>query len=246
MRATHARITLGCRRGHTETRLDCSPTGTRFRPSNQDAPRGHARSRCKMSTRVACGCRLTSSRLAHAASPPLAMVGPRPIKSITTRTMPTARCDLHSRDLLSRPLSRLPSHPLSPSLAFCQARLSGTLAKPPPSPAVLPPPALDSPPPSPFSPREMPSPGSSTPEIGASRHSYSYLNKQAQRESISSLPADVIADFELLHEFELSGADHTAEAQCALIQKLFPRLSAKQARSPPGSVTTAQRNDRAA
>ena len=92
----------------------------------------------------------------------------------------------------------------------------------------------------------MPSPGSSAPEIGASRHSYSYLNKQAQRESISSLPADVIADFELLHEFELSGADHTAEAQCALIQKLFPRLSAKQARSPPGSVTTAQRNDRAA
>ena len=34
--------------------------------------------------------------------------------------------------------------------------------------------------------------------------------------------------FELLHEFELSGFDHTAEAQCALIQKLFPRLSSKQ------------------
>ena len=42
------------------------------------------------------------------------------------------------------------------------------------------------------------------------------------------LSSAVLTDFELLHEFELSGLDHTAEAQCALIQKLFPRLSAKQ------------------
>jgi len=42
------------------------------------------------------------------------------------------------------------------------------------------------------------------------------------------MPPEVLADFELLREFEMSGQDHTAEAQCALIQKLFPRLSAKQ------------------
>jgi len=38
----------------------------------------------------------------------------------------------------------------------------------------------------------------------------------------------VLADFALLHAFQQSGQDHTVEAQCMLIQQLFPRLSAKQ------------------
>ena len=48
-------------------------------------------------------------------------------------------------------------------------------------------------------------------DLPATRHAYSYLNKQAQRESVHSLPAEVLADFELLHEFELSGqVSHSA------------------------------------
>ena len=38
----------------------------------------------------------------------------------------------------------------------------------------------------------------------------------------------MVYDFEMLHEFEQSGLDHTTEAQCELIAKLFPRLSPKQ------------------
>jgi len=45
---------------------------------------------------------------------------------------------------------------------------------------------------------------------------------------VRSLPDEVLLDFERLHEVELSGNDHTTHAQCELIQKLFPRLSAKQ------------------
>ena len=117
--------------------------------------------------------------------------------------------------------------------AFCQARIAGTMEKPRPVPIDDAPPAVEIAAPHPFSPRGAPS-ILPTPrereeaELPAARHSYSYGNKQAQRESIFSLPAEVLADFELLHEFELSGVDHTAEAQCALIQKLFPRLSSKQ------------------
>ena len=60
------------------------------------------------------------------------------------------------------------------------------------------------------------------------RHSYSYLNKGEQQQHFRTLPPEVLADFEALHEFQLSGQDHRAEAQCALIQKLFPKLSPKQ------------------
>ena len=86
--------------------------------------------------------------------------------------------------------------------------------------------AVDIAAPSPFSPREV-SPLEES-DLPATRHAYSYLSKQAQRDAISTMPPEVLADFELLREFEMSGQDHTAEAQCALIQKLFPRLSAKQ------------------
>jgi len=109
--------------------------------------------------------------------------------------------------------------------AYCQARLAGTLSKPAPPLTPIDPSAVDVAQPSPFSPREATPPEADLP---ATRHAYSYLNKQAQRDAVVSLPAEVLVDFELLHEFELSGQDHTAEAQCALIQKLFPRLSAKQ------------------
>jgi len=110
--------------------------------------------------------------------------------------------------------------------AYCQARLSGTLEKPAPPPEREAPAAVDF---SNVKPFDFPPPmdrDSAGP--GAHRHAYSYLSKQAQREAIASLPAEVLADFERLHEFELSGQDHTTEAQCALIQKLFPRLTARQ------------------
>jgi len=110
--------------------------------------------------------------------------------------------------------------------AYCQARLSGTLPKPEPRAAgPVASRGVEVVTPSPFSAR-APSPADA--DLPQARHAYSYLNKQAQRAAISSLPAEVLTDFELLHEFELSGQDHTVEAQCALIQKLFPRLSAKQ------------------
>ena len=38
----------------------------------------------------------------------------------------------------------------------------------------------------------------------------------------------MLRDFQLLHDFQLSGQDHTLDAQCELIQQLFPRLSPKQ------------------
>ena len=60
------------------------------------------------------------------------------------------------------------------------------------------------------------------------RHSYSYLNKEAQQQHFRSLPPEVLRDFELLYAFQSGGRDHTAEAQCQLIQRLFPRLSPKQ------------------
>ena len=110
--------------------------------------------------------------------------------------------------------------------AFCQQRLAGTLPKPPPPSAATDAHAgTASPPPSPFAPR---APRTFEEDLPTTQHAYSYLNKQAQRESVSTLPPEVLADFERLHEFELSGRDHTAEAQCALIQQLFPRLSPKQ------------------
>jgi hypothetical protein len=110
--------------------------------------------------------------------------------------------------------------------AFCQARQEGTMDKPAPIDHGFDPSAVDIAAPSPFSPREV-SPLEES-DLPATRHAYSYLSKQAQRDAISTMPPEVLADFELLREFEMSGQDHTAEAQCALIQKLFPRLSAKQ------------------
>ena len=71
--------------------------------------------------------------------------------------------------------------------------------------------AVEVAPPSPFSPRADSSHAES--DLPNTRHAYSYLNKQAQRESVRSLPPEGLTDFELLHEFELSGQDHTAEAQ---------------------------------
>jgi hypothetical protein len=123
--------------------------------------------------------------------------------------------------------------------AFCQARIAGTLPKPPPPPATdesFTVSSVDVPAPSPFSARAPNASGggggnrasSEEGSLTAVSHSYSYLNKQAQRESVRSLPPEVLRDFELLHVFEMSGQDHAAEAQCALIQKLFPSLSAKQ------------------
>ena len=111
--------------------------------------------------------------------------------------------------------------------AYCHARLSGTLRKPERPVARATPTAVDYSKVKPFD--WTPSAAeSSRSELPVARHAYSYLSKQAQREAIASLPAEVLADFELLHEFELSGHDHTAEAQCALIQRLFPCLSMRQ------------------
>lgn len=110
--------------------------------------------------------------------------------------------------------------------AYCTARLAGTLPKPTSPQQTEDPSAVEIAPPSPFESHKVTPPMEA--DLPVSRHAYSYLNKQAQRESVASLPADVLRDFELLHQFEMSGQDHTAEAQCALIQKLFPRLSPKQ------------------
>ena len=60
------------------------------------------------------------------------------------------------------------------------------------------------------------------------RHSYSYLTKEDQKLHFRSLPPEVLRDFEDLFAFQSGGLDHTVDAQCALIQRLFPRLSPKQ------------------
>ena len=122
--------------------------------------------------------------------------------------------------------------------AYCHARINGTLPKPPAPKrdGHYDPSAVEVSSHSPFSPREPKASGDEA-DLPVTRHAYSYLNKQAQRDAISSLPAEVLSDFELLHEFELSGFDHTAEAQCALIQKLFPRLSSKQVRKQASART---------
>ena len=118
--------------------------------------------------------------------------------------------------------------------AFCTARMAGTMNKPRPAPERRAPAAVDFSQVKPFDDvgSEMRS-SSGTVDleelpVGASGATYSYLSKHAQRAAVGSLPEEVLCDFELLHEFEMSGQDHTTEAQCALIQKLFPRLSAKQ------------------
>jgi len=114
--------------------------------------------------------------------------------------------------------------------AFCQARIAGTVAKPSTPPERRAPAAVDYSKVHPFDDLETrrSDGGVDAQSLPVQRHAYSYLSKQAQREAFASLPQEVLCDFERLHEFELSGRDHTVEAQCALIQKLFPRLSAKQ------------------
>ena len=110
--------------------------------------------------------------------------------------------------------------PISPPRTctpLASQRLAGVLPKP-----STPNPSVDTssvitPPPSPFAPRIRPPRPLADDDLPATSHSYSYFNKQAQREAVPSLPAEVLSDFEALHEFELSGQDHTAASQCALI-----------------------------
>ncbi|KAL1530955.1 hypothetical protein AB1Y20_001846 [Prymnesium parvum] len=64
------------------------------------------------------------------------------------------------------------------------------------------------------------------PHHAAAHHSYSYLGKDAQKAHFRSLPAAVLADFAALRAFK-AGDSHGAEARAALIEALFPRLSAK-------------------
>ena len=114
---------------------------------------------------------------------------------------------------------------------FCEARTDGTMPVPAPPPERRVPAPFDYSKVRPFDVEGSHFPqGSSSFEqsLPASRHAYSYLGRQAQREAISTLPKEVLYDFELLRQFELSGQSHTSEAQCALIQRLFPRLSASQ------------------
>jgi hypothetical protein len=83
--------------------------------------------------------------------------------------------------------------------AFCQARQEGSMDKPAPIDHGFDPSAVDIAAPSPFSPREV-SPLEES-DLPATRHAYSYLSKQAQRDAISTMPPEVLADFELLREF---------------------------------------------
>lgn len=112
--------------------------------------------------------------------------------------------------------------------AFCQARISGSMERPLAPPPRRAPAAVDFSSVQPFAEEASPSTASAFHRKLPEKHSYSYLSRQAQREAIDSLPPEVVYDFELLHAFELSGQDHSTEAQCALIQKLFPCLSPNQ------------------
>ena len=77
--------------------------------------------------------------------------------------------------------------------AFCQARLSGSMAQPKPPPKRRAPAAVDFSSVKPFASEGAPGTASAFhSDLPATRHSYSYLSKHAQREAVDTLPPEVM------------------------------------------------------